>query len=265
MREESLITRILKRKDLILLGGVAILCLMLFKQCNNASNLKKQLEIQDMNLDALNDTVRLQKNKAGEDTYVRKTLLATKDNLEKLNKDLADELKKVKGQVLVLQNVETVIKTDTQYVNNYLTVYEDGSYSLDWKFDSTFTENNYRKFSGNSFFKIDAITHKVTPGSTRINQDELGFSFITGIREKDKALEIFVTPKYPGMKITEIEGAIIDPHKSDVLKSMFPDKKFSVGPYVGVGIGSGYGLNGSPITGAMFNIGFSLQYSLFKF
>jgi hypothetical protein len=67
------------------------------------------------------------------------------------------------------------------------------------------------------------------------------------------------------MKITEIEGAIIDPHKSDVLKSMFPDKKFSFGPYVGVGIGSGYGLNGSPITGAMFNVGFSLQYSLFKF
>ena len=265
MKEESLITKMLKRKDIVLLAIVAILCLLLFRQCDSNLSLKSQIKIQNMNLDALNDTVRLQKNKEGEDTYVRKTLLASRDNLEKLNKNLADELKKVKGQVLVLQNVETVIKTDTQYVNNYLTVYEDGSYSLDWKFDSTFSENNYRKFSGNSFFKIDSITHKVTPGATRINQDELGFSFITGIREKDKALEIFVTPKYPGMKITEIEGAIIDPHKSDVLKSMFPDKKFSFGPYVGVGIGSGYGLNGSPITGAMFNVGFSLQYSLFKF
>ena len=249
----------------MLLAIVAILCLLLFRQCDSNLSLKSQIKIQNMNLDALNDTVRLQKNKDGEDTYVRKTLLATKDNLEKLNKNLADELKKVKGQVLVLQSVETVIKTDTQYVNNYLTVYEDGSYSLDWKFDSTFSVNNYRKFSGNSFFKIDSITHKVTPGSTRINQDELGFSFITGIREKDNALEIFVTPKYPGMRITEIEGAIIDPHKSDVLKNMFPNKKWSVGPYVGIGMGAGYGFNGKPIAGPVFNIGLGVQYSWFKF
>jgi hypothetical protein len=265
MKEESLITKMLKRKDIMLLAIVAILCLLLFRQCDSNLSLKSQIKIQNMNLDALNDTVRLQKNKDGEDTYVRKTLLATKDNLEKLNKNLADELKKVKGQVLVLQSVETVIKTDTQYVNNYLTVYEDGSYSLDWKFDSTFSVNNYRKFSGNSFFKIDSITHKVTPGSTRINQDELGFSFITGIREKDNALEIFVTPKYPGMRITEIEGAIIDPHKSDVLKNMFPNKKWSVGPYVGIGMGAGYGFNGKPIAGPVFNIGLGVQYSWFKF
>ena len=265
MKEGSLITKMLKRKDIMLLAIVAILCLLLFRQCDSNLSLKSQIKIQNMNLDALNDTVRLQKNKDGEDTYVRKTLLATKDNLEKLNKNLADELKKVKGQVLVLQSVETVIKTDTQYVNNYLTVYEDGSYSLDWKFDSTFSVNNYRKFSGNSFFKIDSITHKVTPGSTRINQDELGFSFITGIREKDNALEIFVTPKYPGMRITEIEGAIIDPHKSDVLKNMFPNKKWSVGPYVGIGMGAGYGFNGKPIAGPVFNIGLGVQYSWFKF
>jgi len=265
MKEESLITKVFKRKDIVLTIGIAILLLLLFRQCNSNADLKSQLFIQNHNLDALKDTVRLQKNKAGEDTYVRKTLLASKNNLEKLNKDLAEELKKVKGQVLVIQNVETVIETDTQYVNNYLTVYPDGNYSLDWKFDTTFLANNYRKFSGNSFFKIDTVTNKVTPGITRINQDELGFSFITGLREKDKSLEIFVTPKYPGMKITEIEGAIIDPHKSDVLKNMFPNKKFSVGPYVGIGLGAGYGINGKPIAGAMFNVGVGIQYSIIKF
>jgi len=46
---------------------------------------------------------------------------------------------------------------------------------------------------------------------------------------------------------------------------MFPNKKFSVGPYVGVGIGSGYGLNGQPVTGAFFNIGVGIQYSIIKF
>jgi hypothetical protein len=46
------------------------------------------------------------------------------------------------------------------------------------------------------------------------------------------------------------EGAVIDPHKSDVLKSMFLNKKWSVGPYVGIGMGAGYGFNGKKFLGA---------------
>lgn len=265
MKEESLITKILKRKDIVLLGIVAILCLFLFKQCDSNLDLKSQVKIQNMNLDALNDSVRVQKNRAKEDTYVKKTLLADKKSLEKLNKDLKDELDKQKGKVVVIEKVVTKTKVDTHYVNNYLTSYGNNQFSLDWKYDSAFSVNNYRKFSGKSFFVIDTTNNKVLPGKTRIDQDEMGFSFVTGLREKDKALEIFVTPKYPGMKITEIEGAVIDPYKSDVLKTMFPNKKFSVGPYVGVGIGAGYGLNGKPIAGPVFNIGIGIQYSIIKF
>lgn len=218
-----------------------------------------------MNLDALKDTVRVQKNKAGEATYVRKALLADKKSLEKLNKDLKDELDKQEGKVIVIERVVTETKVDTQYVNNFLSSYGNNKFSLDWKYDSTFSANNYRKFSGKSFFIVDTLNNKVLPGITRIDQDEMGFSFVTGLREKDKALEIFVTPKYPGMTVTQIEGAVIDPYKSDVLKKMFPNKKFSLGPYVGVGVGAGVGLNGNPIFGPVFNIGVGLQYSIIKF
>lgn len=265
MKEESLITKIFKRKDIVLIAIVAILCIFLFRQCDSNLDLKTQVKIQDMNLDALEDTVRVQKNKAGEATYVKKTLLADKNSLEKLNKDLKEELDKQKGKVIVIEKVLTETKVDTHYVNSYLTSYQNGNYSLDWKYDSLFSVNNYRKFSGKSFFTVDTINNRIIPGKTRIDQDEIGFSFITGLREKDNALEIFVTPKYPGMKITEIEGAVIDPQKSDVLKTMFPNKKWSVGPYVGIGIGAGYGLNGNPIAGPVFNIGLGVQYSLFKF
>ena len=258
MKEESLITKMLKRKDIVLLAIVAALCLLLFRQCDSNLSLKSQIKIQNMNLDALKDTVRIQKNKAGEATYVRKTLLSSKEDLEKLNKGLAEELDKQKGKVIVIEKVITETKVDTHYVNNYLTSYQNGNYSLDWKYDSLFSVNNYRKFSGKSFFIVDTINNSVIPGKTRIDQDEMGFSFITGLR-------IFVTPKYPGMKITDIEGAVIDPYKSDVLKSMFPNKKWSVGPYVGIGVGAGYGLNGKPIAGPVFNIGLGVQYSWFKF
>jgi hypothetical protein len=265
MKEKSLITKLWERKDILLLFGIAILCLLLFKQCGDAADLKKELEIQSMNLDALKDSVRVQKNKLGEDVYVKKTLLATKENLEKLNKDLAKELDVMKVKVITIQKIAAKTKVDTQYVPTYVTIHEGGEHSLDWKFDTTFSAGNYRKFSGNSFFKLDTINHKVIPGKTRINQDEMGFSFVTGIREKDNSLEIFVTPKYPGMVITDIEGAIIDPHKSEVLKKMFPNKKWSVGPYIGVGMGGGVGLTGNPIFGPVFNIGVGLQWSWFKF
>ena len=207
----------------------------------------------------------MEKNKAKEDTYIKKILIADKKSLEKLNKDLKDELDKQKGKVIVIKKVVTETKIDTHYINNYLTAYGNNLFSLDWKYDSTFSINNYRKFSGKSFFVIDTINNKVFPGKTRIDQDEIGFSFVTGIREKDKSLEIFVTPKYPGMKITEIDGAFIDPYKSDVLKNIFPNKKWSVGPYIGVGMGAGYGLNGNAIVGPVLNIGLGIQYSWFKF
>lgn len=265
MKEESLITKILKHKDILLIAIIGILILFAFKQCSNASNIRTQLDIQNLNLDALKDTVRLQKNKAGEDTYMRKALLADKKSLEKLNKDLKEELDKQKGNVVFIERVVTRTKVDTHYVDNYLTSYGNNKFSLDWKYDTIFSPNNYRKFSGNSFFSIDTLNNKIIPGVTRINEDEFGFSFVTGLREKGKALEIFVTPKYPGMVITQIEGAVIDPHKSEILKKMFPDKKFSFGPYVGVGFGAGYGINGQPIMGPVFNIGLGVQYSIFKF
>ena len=265
MKEESLITKIIKRKDLVLLGVIAILLLFIFRQCESNSNLKSKIDIQNSNLVALNDSIRLQKNKAGEATYVIKTLLADKDNLILLNKKLKEELDKQKGKVVYLSNIAAKTKVDTQYVYSYLSAYGNNKFSLDWKYDSIFFPDNYRKFSGNSFFTVDTIKNKVIPGITRINEDEIGFSLVTGLREKNKSLEIFVTPKYPGMKITKIEGAVIDPSKSDVLKSMFPNKRFSVGPYVGIGIGSGISLTGKPRTGIFFNIGMGIQYSLIKF
>lgn len=265
MKEESLITKILKRKDIVLVAVIAILLLLLFRQCSSNADLKSQMFIQNSNLDALKDTVRLQKNRAGEDTYVIKSLLSDKKSLAKLNADLKKELDKQKGKVIFIDRIVTQTVVDTQYINNYLTVYGNNEFSLDWKYDSIFSPDNYRRLSGNSFFTMDTINSKVIPGKTRINEDVFGFSLVTGLREKGKSLEIFVTPKYPGMTINKIEGAVIDPAKSDVLKKMFPVKKFSAGPYVGIGLGAGYGVNGKPIMGAMFNIGVGIQYSIIKF
>lgn len=42
----------------------------------------------------------------------------------------------------------------------------------------------------------------------------------------------------PYVTIMNVNGVIIDPTNSDVLKSCFKPKKWSVGPQVGVGVGA---------------------------
>jgi hypothetical protein len=265
MKEESLISKILKRRDIVFLLGIAILVLLLMKQCNSNKNLKNQIDINNHNIDALNDTVRVEKDKLNREVYVKRTLLATNKNLKDLNEDLSKEVNLLKGKVIYLQTTETKVVVDTQYINNYITLHPDGNYSLDWGFDTTYSAGNYRRLSGNSFFSIEDETGNIIPGKTRINQDEMGFSFITGLREKNKSLEIFVTPKYPGMVVTDIEGAIIDPNKSELLKKMFPEKRWGIGPQLGIGIGGGYNINGTPAFGPMLYFGVGVNYSLIRF
>ena len=56
----------------------------------------------------------------------------------------------------------------------------------------------------------------------------------TGFTEnKDGLLEIFVKSDYPGFKVSKLDGALIDPKKSNVLKKYFPEKRWGLGVYCG--------------------------------
>ena len=237
-----------------------IVILLLLKQCEEIKTLKAQRDVSELNQIALKDTIRTERTDFGNERFLKNSLLTSNEDLRSLNSDLADEVKKLKGKVLVITKLVTVIKTDTHYVNNNLNSYASNKYGLSWKYDTTFSVNNYRKLSGESFFRIDTTNNNVIPLNTRIDKDEIGISMVTGIREKNNNLEIFVEPRYPNMKVTDIQGAVIDPQKSDVLKKMFPVKKWSVGPYLGVGVSVG-----KTILIPSVSFGVSIQRALIKF
>lgn len=237
-----------------------IVILLLLKQCEEIKALKAQRDVSELNQIALKDTIRTERTDFGNERFLKNSLLTSNDDLRSLNSDLADEVKKLKGKVLVVTKLVTVIKTDTHYVNNKLNSYASNKYGLSWKYDTTFSVNNYRKLSGESFFRIDTTNNSVVPLNTRLDKDEIGISMVTGIREKNNNLEIFIEPRYPNMKVTDIQGAIIDPQRSDVLKRMFPVKKWSVGPYLGVGVSVG-----KTILIPSVSFGVSIQRALIKF
>jgi hypothetical protein len=228
-------------------------------------NLRVDLNISEQNEASLSDSVRVQKNKVGDLEYSKNILVSDKKNLESLSKDLSSELKKEKGKVHQL--TKYVIKLekqpkDTIKINNTLIVYADGSNGLEWKHDTIYDLENSRHLAGTSKFDIDS-NGVITPLETIITKDEINFNIIQGLREKNGNVEMFVRSDYPGFSVNDLQSAIIDPKNHPVLKKYTKKKDWSVGPFVGVGLG----LNTwpSPNLGFGVMVGISVQYSIFKF
>jgi hypothetical protein len=87
-------------------------------------------------------------------------------------------------------------------------------------------------------------------------------SFTTGLTEsRNGMLEIFITSDFPGFKPTNIEGALINPRESKVIKSFFPPKRW------GLGIQGGYGLYvdiHKNRVGHAFNLGVGVNYNIIQ-
>lgn len=258
------ISDLFRRRDFWYILIVAVAIMLSLKQCDSARKAEIREKMSNANIEALKDSVRTEKNRNGELISVKKTLLADKGNLEILNKDLSEEVKKLKGVIVSIQKIGGIIKSDPITITNNVVKYRDGVYGLSWNYDTVYTPGNFRRFSGETSVLVDSLRNISSLG-TRINRDELGLTLVTGLREKNGSLEIYVDPQYPGMTITRIDGAIIEPQKSEVIKKYFPQKKWSVGPTLGVGVSAGYGVTGKPIFGPTVTFGVGITYGVFKF
>lgn len=245
---------------LILLAGVGL-------AFNKISNLNTDLAIAEQNEKALNDSVRVMENRLGDVEYAKNILISEKKDLKNLNKNLAEELKKEKGKVFELteyianiSNTNPDGSVDTVYVDNYLVVYADGDYGLEWEHDTIYDANNERHLAGISKFNVDS-SGLVTPLETIITRDEIKFNVVQGLREKDGNVEMFVRSDYPNFEVEELDAVIIDPMKHPVLKKFTKPKRWGIGPYIGVGLQ--YGFNNKLSAGVQG--GLSIHYSILRF
>jgi len=239
---------------LLFIGGGFIL--------NRMSSLSTQLTVSEQNKKALSDSLRLSKNKIKDLVYSKNVLIAEKGNLEKLNADLAYEVKKEKGKVRELTKIVGLVKLDTIYITNTLIKYSDGTKGLSWSYDTIYNINNERHISGISRFNI-TNNGVINPLETKITSDKFKFNIVTGLVERDGNVEIFVRSDFPNFSVSKLDGAIIDPNKHPVIKKFTKPKKWGVGPYVGVG----FGVNTWPKSniGFGFQFGIGVTYSLLKF
>jgi hypothetical protein len=168
-------------------------------QSSSIRRLSNDNERLQNNQSALQDSVRITYNKWKEAEYNQRTyVVANKEELQNLSKDLYNELKKVKGEIKSIQKATAVIIRDTIPL-----VVTNPTPNI-WKFsyDTTYNEGNYEKFSG--------IIDTQNPLNSRRTGGELGISLALGFKEVNGVPNAFITSKFPGLKVTNLENAVLD-------------------------------------------------------
>ena len=242
---------------------IAIIIILLMRRCSTSDG---DINTLRQNVFALNDSIRTYKTKTGSLVYEKGALISENGNLKNLNKGLSDEVKYLKDNPIVIIKTKIVVKHDTIEIPVYISapVYnQDGSISseLKWNYDKDFGNGNSRKLSGKIDITIDTSMN-LTSTPVHITDDEFSIAISTGLTEnKDGLLEIFVKSDYPGFSVSSLDGALIDPKKSEVLKKYFPPKRWALGVY------GGFGPYIDPFNakiGMGVQLGIGLQYNLIQ-
>ena len=218
---------------------IIVMAIFMIRSCQDSSELKaeikKQKLIAENNYDALNGQVKTLKTKNGELEYSKTILYTDVSQLKQLNKKLALELEKEKGNVKVIVDVQTEIKLVPVSVPNTLIKYGSGIYGL--KFNNTYRDSGLvSTIEGISKFKIDSLTNILTADSTNILKNNFVVDIIYGMRERDNKIEIFARSKSPLVSFNEIDGAYIQTKGNTLLPDDKPKPKvynWVFGPQLG--------------------------------
>jgi hypothetical protein len=220
-----------------LMIAIAIMGLFMYKGCNENADLQAELEHKELvaanNYEALTGEVKQLKTKNGELEYSKTILYTDAEELEKLNSNLAKELKKEKGNVKVITDVQTEIKLIPVTVPNEVKEYGNDKYGL--AFTSTYRDSGlYSQIEGISGFHID--NNKIIPDSTSITKNILKVDVIYGMRERDDKIEIFARSASPYVSFNEIQGAYITTKGNSILPNDKPTPRvynWALGPQFG--------------------------------
>jgi hypothetical protein len=252
---------------------VGIIFLLLFLNQSNSTNklkseLKRQEQVSKQNMAALNDSIKVYKNKIGQLTYSKPIADMSAKDIEKYFPDLYVRLKNELGEVKIIWKTE-IEYVDTGSVVNSVIKLKNNQYALGYNYYSKDSLLHIK--STNTFFadlvlmetedNVDKYSITMQPGISTIDEMSLKLGFTTGIKKEGSLYKIFITPDNKNITVNHIEGADV----SNIINPPTPStkyKKWSIGPYIGFGayINS---TNKSVQLGPEAGIG--LQYTLFRF
>ena len=232
-------------KNVLIIILLIISSILYFKNVNIENKLETNQVI-------LTDSLYEYKNKVNELYKEKEAYITNKKDLERINKELYDEIKKLKDNPIVITKIETVTKIDSIFIESKT---EKDSLS-----DSKINNYNYIDdyISMNLTHKLNNNTGSLFVNNIKMNAD-ITYSIIEN--KKTNKLSIITKSNNPYLNITDVNGGLINLQNSKTLEQYYRrDNKWNIS------INGGYGIvydhvNGRFAVGPTLSIGVS--YTLF--
>lgn len=207
---------------------IVILFVFGFVSMCNTSVMRHKLHETEIALIEANDTTFEYKNKTKELYAARETYIADINELKRQNSELYKEYKNLKDHPIIIEKVETIVKMDSiRIIDSVFVTPAENMYTAKFNY-------NDKWCSVNGFTHFDLINYKA---NTDINNISFPATFTTDLIEKNNKLLFITKCDNPYVQINNIEGAVVSPTQSKVLKKHF-DKPWGimvgVGPSVGI-------------------------------
>jgi FtsZ-binding cell division protein ZapB len=167
------------------------------------------------------DTLSVYQNKVGELYAANDTYIMDIKELKKTNKELYDEVKNLKDNPIIVTKTQIEYRVDTVRMNSdTVFVYNDGN---DLIYRNDFSKRDqWMDITGTTLFSMNNKQFSTTLNSISFNSD-----ITTNLVERDNKLYFVSKSSNPYMQINNIEGCMLSPEDSKVIKERF-DKRWAV-------------------------------------
>lgn len=194
-------------------------------------------------------------NKADEEYAAKQLAILEVSELKNKNQELYQEIKNLRENPVVVTKIKTKFKVDTLLLETEHTVTPDPEnpsltqHNFNWHYSHP---DNYYAIDGLSTVSSDFNSYSTTLNNLTVNS-----KFTVDLVDDKEHLNILVRSDNPYIDVSDINSVVIDPRKSPVIKKYFPQKRWGIGPSIGVGVDKN--LHFTPY------IGVSLNYNIISF
>jgi len=249
---------------------IIVIAIFLVGTCSRVSNLKEEAEIKDQNISALADSIKTIKTANGELQASRDAYMASAKELEQYNKELSDDVKKQKGNVVTLNKIVFNLEQDKAELEKWKAENQpkpnppsqetDSTWKVPWVARYVYDSTNFDSYAGTTIIGLRgpydlskvSVFHNGTDLTYRNSQIGLIWGQKWEGKGKNKRLRVYAQTAHPAFKAKLLEGVYVD----------YPEKRhwftgFGVGPTLNLGYDF---LNNQPAV----VVGIGIHYSIYS-
>ena len=212
--------------NVVVAVAVMVMIWMLIGNRNTIRELRGDIERNETyarnNLAAMTDVVRVVVDEQGRVRNVQSAYITRLEDLRKYNKDLYDEVSKIRGS---LAHIDSKISIDMPDITMANDVVEIDSMEYGLTFTDTYSDGGlYTNIRGMSTFRLgDRV---IFPGNTVIDTFDIEVGLKYGFRDLDDKYEVYAYSPSDRVRFNQLDGAILLDKNiyNDVVKQDMPSR-----------------------------------------